>query len=189
MPQAAYAALRNVSKQYIGKLIDQGKLVPPAVTADRQIVIAEADRQLLAQRDPSKGRHGRPAEPSAGEQPMLTLTSEPMPHAQSGDGPAHGTLAHAKLVTAQRQAEITEWQLRKLKDELVDKAAAERAVKLATGACVEVLGRLGDEVITALRGAVTMEDAHTAWKALRAGAQQAMIAEVTRAFREAMADA
>lgn len=188
VPQAAYAALRGVSKQYIGKLIAQGKLTAPAVTPDRKIVIAEADRQLAAQRDPSKGRHGRPATSAELTEGVLPLVPDPSP-APAGAGPAQGTLAAAKLATAQNQAEITAMQVARLRGELVEVAGATKAVELAVGAVIEILARLGDDAVEALRGAATSEDARRAWRRLQATAQQQINAEATRRFREAMADA
>ena len=159
LSQSAYASLVGCSRQYIHELIRDGKLVPPAVTPDKKIVVAEANRQPAAQRDPTKGRHGRPTVSADAGEPMLALIAEPSPAAPPGAGPAHGTLAQAKLETAQNQAKLTAMQVAKLSGELADVAAAIKAVDLAVGACLEVLGRLGDDAVEALRGAATTEDA------------------------------
>lgn len=188
VPQSAYAALRGWSRQYVHELVRDGKLTAPAVTPDRKICIAEADRQLAAQRDPTKGRHGRPAS-AAPTEPMLPLVGETAPPVPAGAGPAHGTLAQAKLTVAQNQALLTELQVARARGELVEVAAATRAVELAASACLEILARLGDEAVDALRGAPTTEDARRAWRKLQALAQQQINAEATRRFREAMADA
>jgi hypothetical protein len=188
VPQSAYAALRGWSRQYVHELVRDGKLTAPAVTPERKINIAEADRQIAAQRDPTKGPMGRPATAPTAE-PMLPLVGELAQPALAGAGPAHGTLAAAKLTVAQNQALLTELQVAKARGELVEVAAATRAVELAASACLEILSRLGDDAVDALRGAATSEDARRAWRKLQALAQQQINTEATRRFREAMADA
>lgn len=186
VPPATYATLRGVSRQYVHKLIRDGKLTPPAVTADRKIDIAEADRQLAAQRDPGKGRRGRPA---LDETDMLRLVPEPVPPVPLGQGPAQGTLAHAKLLAAQSQAVIAQEQARKARGESVDIKAARRVTDLFAEAVVQALEKLGEDAVTALRSAATTDEARRAWKKLQAQVQLEVPAIAGRLGRELGADA
>lgn len=118
LTRTEYAKSKKWSRQYVGKLVQQGRLI----LTEAGLVDVDASEQYLAMTsDPGRRNTNPQVIPVAPLQPPQQLTSAPPPVVSPGYQQAKARLALA-------QAELTETNLRKtngtlVEVEVVDKAA------------------------------------------------------------------
>lgn len=124
-----FAALKGCTPAYISKLIAEGKLTPPALTADGRILVAEAFRQLGQQADPAHAPAVEPVEPElAGNATYADLKVQN---------------ERERLRRQQRENELAEGKLCYVAD--VERAAQTAATETRSRV-MEVPGRVADDI-------------------------------------------
>jgi hypothetical protein len=128
LSKTAYARHRGVETSAVSKWIARGKLFGGALTADGQIAVEEADRQLAATIDPGRGAPGRPSIEVDGGGPSQ----------KAGDA-VPASLARVRLRTETLKLE-----------ELERKAALEQAELMRTDEAARVWGAELDDLLAAV---------------------------------------
>ncbi|MDQ0124280.1 hypothetical protein J2W17_003228 [Pseudomonas lini] len=121
LTRTEYAASKGWSRQYVGKLVQRGRLV---LTLDGKVDVEASEQYLTMTSDPSRSN-------SLGNLPVVLNTQErepEFPHVSPGTiSPAAPDYQKARTRLALAQAEKAESEVRKANGELVERSVVDEA--------------------------------------------------------------
>lgn len=173
LTQAAYATRIGKSRQYVGKLKGQGRLVLVTRGGREYVDVVATDKKLAATADPTKGPNGSPAITSSDPDPV----------------PADGTEAGDSYKASRAKREAAEAELKQLK---LDEARGRLIDRETVEATVFGIFRTQRDRLTAMTGVIakrvtTLETEEDCAAVIREEVQKALNASADEFEREGLA--